>query len=403
MTTDKRVVLINVTMGQGSTGRIVAGIYDELTAHGCSCMAVYGRGKAPEGYNAYRVGSDMDVNVHGVLSRITDRQGYYSVRATNRLIDHLKRFKPDIVHMHNIHGYFLNFPILFKYLKDEGIQVIWTLHDCWSFTGHCTHFEYAGCDKWLTGCHSCSQLKEYPRSMLADASKKNYAEKRALFTQMDGMQLVTPSKWLRQLVLKSYMGKYPVQVVPTGIDLSVFKPTESDIRKAYGLDNKFVILGAAAPWRERKGLFEFVKLAQLLPADYKIVLVGITKKQAEVLPDSVLALERTESVKEMAMWYSLADAYVNLTLEDTFPTTNIEAQACGTPVVTYRVGGSPESLTTDSGIVVEQGDIAGVVRALESIKNGESRAAYCIERAAEYSSEKRFKQYFEEVYAPILQ
>lgn len=402
ITQNKKVLLINVTCGFGSTGRIVTGIYDELESRNYTCMVAYGRGSAPEGYNAYRIGSDLDVDVHGVLSRITDKQGLYSKSATKRLIDRIDEFEPDIVHLHNIHGYYLNYELLFKYLKEKEIQVIWTLHDCWSFTGHCTHFEYIGCSKWLDGCDRCEQLREYPKSICMDNSKRNYQKKKQLFSDMPNMVLVTPSHWLKGKVSQSYMGKYPVTVVPTGIDLETFKPISSDIRERYGIGDRFLILGAANPWRERKGLDEFEKLSRILSDKYQIVMIGLKKKQIENLPANIIALERTDSVLEMAQWYSAADAYVNLTLEDTFPTTNIEALACGTPVITYKAGGSPESLTDECGYVVTKKNIDGVVAALDKIRNGNIKEDSCILRAKEYSKEKRFSQYYTDVYADLL-
>lgn len=403
MENKKKILLINVTCGQGSTGRIVTGIYDELSRRGHTCMAAYGRGTAPEGYRAYRIGSELDVRIHGVLSRITDRHGFYSTRATKQFIEKIKEFGPDIVHMHNIHGYFLNVKLLFEFLKDSGIQVIWTLHDCWSFTGHCTHFEYTGCEKWQSGCCNCQQLKEYPKSILMDSSVKNHKQKRELFTSIDNLFLVTPSVWLKEKVQQSYMGKYPITTVPTGINLQVFRPTKSSLRDKYNLGDKFVVLGVANPWRERKGLLEFIKLSKLLDDRYKIVMLGLKPGQMKKLPKNIIALGRTDSIEEMAQWYSTSDAYVNLTFEDTFPTTNIEALACGTPVVTYKVGGSPESLDETCGVAVSKGNIEDVVAALDSIRNGKDLSSECVSRAALYSSESRFSQYFEEVYAQFLQ
>lgn len=398
----KRVYLINVTCGFGSTGKIVLGIYDELVRQGYICRAAYGRGNAPAGYDTYRIGNDLGVNIHGVLSRITDRHGFYSFSATSGLIEDIKAFGADIVHLHNIHGYYLNIKMLFEFLRSADIQVIWTLHDCWSFTGHCSHFEFAGCDKWLTGCNKCTQLSEYPKSFVMDASRQNYADKKRLFTGMDNMRLVTPSEWLKSKVKQSYMQDYAVQVVPTGINLDIFKPRESDLRQRYGIEDKFVILGAANPWRDRKGLSDFVKLKKVIPDKYVIVMLGLKPEQISQMPEGIIALGRTDSIEEMAEWYSAADVYVNLTLEDTFPTTNIEALACGTPVITYRAGGSPESVTQGCGFVVERSSIQAVVDALEATERGESSAQSCRQRALEYSSEKRFRQYFEEVYAQIL-
>ena len=403
MRSTKKVFFINVTCGYGSTGRIVTGLYDILEDRGYKCIAAYGRGADPEGYKTYRIGDELDVNIHGVLSRITDRQGFYSTAATRRLVKKIRAFDPDIIHLHNIHGYYLNVAVLFDYLKTCKKKVIWTLHDCWSFTGHCTHFEFIGCNKWRSGCGNCEQLREYPKSLIMDRSKKNLEQKKRLFSDIPDMELVTPSQWLKSKVEMSYMGRYPITVIPTGIDLEYFKPTPSDLRREYGIpENKFLVLGAAAPWRDRKGLEDFKKLAHLLSDRYQIVLVGLKPRQISAMPRNVIALPRTESVKEMAMWYSAADAYVNLTLEDTFPTTNIESLSCGTPVVTYRSGGSPESLTDSCGIVVPRSNISAVIAALDVIRDGEDRSAACMKRSELYGSELRFSQYFDEVYAKTL-
>lgn len=398
---EKKVFLINSTCGLGSTGRIVTGLMDVLSSNGYTCMAAYGRGKAPEGYDTYRIGSDFDVNVHGALSRITDRHGFYSKSVTKRLIHKIEEFNPDIIHLHNIHGYYLNVGILFRYLKKSGRKVIWTLHDCWSFTGHCTHFEYIGCTKWKTGCFRCDQLSEYPKSLLRDGSTGNYKEKKELFTGIPGMVLVTPSEWLKGKVKQSYMKDYNVTVIPTGIDLSQFRPVESDYREKYGLGDAYVILGAANPWRERKGLYEFAKLGKALNHHYKIVLVGLNEKQMAELPPEIIALPKTDSIEEMVKWYSTADVYVNLTLEDTFPTTNIEALACGTPVITYRAGGSPESIDPSCGTVVERSNLTGVSAAIDCMALAADKKEACLKRASMYSSEKRFTEYYEKVYAKL--
>ena len=395
-----KVLLINVTCGKGSTGKIVTGIYDRLVAHGYECMIAYGRYDAPKGYNAYRIGSETDVRIHGILSRITDKQGLYSTAATKKLIKKIEDFNPDIVHLHNIHGYYLNYKILFEYLKKSDVRVIWTLHDCWSLTGHCTHFEFARCEKYKTTCGNCPQLKEYPKSLLCDASKKNHELKYSLFSDMEKMQLVTPSEWLKNIMLCSFMKKYPINVVPTGIDLEVFKPIESALRKEYQLEDKFIILGVANPWRERKGLFEFIKLSEKLDDKYKIVLIGLNEEQKKILPSSIIGLGKTDSIEQMAQWYSTADVYANLTLEDTFPTTNIESIACGTPVITYRVGGSAESIDDKTGFAVDKCKIDEVIEAIKKIESGFINEQDCIDRAKSYAAEKRFEQYYEEVYKP---
>ncbi len=399
---NKRVLFINSIVGTGSTGRIIEGLMKVLGEHGFESLACYGRGSAPEKTNAFRIGSDADVYLHGALSRITDRHGLYSKAATKRLLNMISEYDPDLIHLHNLHGYYLNYEILMRDLKERKIPVIWTLHDCWSFTGHCVHFEHAGCDRYKTGCFSCPELGQYPRSIFGDASKQNYALKKEIFSGFDNMKLITPSRWLKERVEESFLKGYETQVIPTGIDLDVFRKTDSDIRSRYGVGDRILLLGVANPWRERKGLDDFITLAGELPDEYKIAMIGLKKKQLSMLPENVIAIERTDSVREMAMWYSAADIHVNLTREDTFPTTNIEALACGTPVVTYRAGGSPESLDETCGRVIEKGDLSGVKKALSELgKKNEEISLSCIERAKLYDRNNRFEEYFEKCYRMI--
>ena len=406
----RRVMLVNTVVGTGSVGRLVEGLYNTLSANGYECMVAYGRDTHPAGMNAYRIGQDVDMYIHGALSRLTDRHGFYSKSATLQFIKVLEEFDPDIIHLHNVHGYYLNIRVLFEYLKKTDIRVIWTLHDCWTFTGHCSHFEYIGCMKWMTGCYSCEQLNEYPRSVLKDNSQRNYIDKKELFTGFEDMTLVTPSQWLRSRVEQSFMGEYHTVVVPTGIDTDVFHPVaekRSDdnlvfrLRNSLNLRNKNVLLGVANPWRERKGLMQFVNLSKLINERCVIVLVGLDDEQLSKLPESIIGIGHTDSTEELAALYSMADIYINLTLEDTFPTTNIEALACGTPVITYRSGGSAESIDDTCGIAVERNSVQGVVAAIDTIisqKGIAYTAEDCIRHAMLYDREVRFEEYIREVY-----
>ena len=406
----RRVMLVNTVVGTGSVGRLVEGLYNTLTANGYECMVAYGRDTHPEGMNAYRIGQDLDVYIHGALSRITDRHGFYSKRATLEFINVIEEFSPDIIHLHNVHGYYLNIRVLFDYLKTSGIRVIWTLHDCWTFTGHCSHFEYIGCMKWTTGCYACEQLAEYPKSVGKDNSQRNYADKKELFTGFSDMTIVTPSQWLKSRVEQSFMGEYHTVVVPTGIDTSVFRPVAEErrddnlvfrLRNSLNLRNKNVLLGVANPWRTRKGIMQFVSLSKLINERCVIVLVGLDDDQISSLPESIIGIGHTDSVYELAALYSMADIYVNLTLEDTFPTTNIEALACGTPVITYRSGGSAESIDDTCGIAVERNSVQGVVAAIDTILS-QKGIAYtseeCVRHAMLYDKEVRFEEYIREVY-----
>ncbi len=406
----RRVMLVNTVVGTGSVGRLVAGLYDTLSANGYECMVAYGRDTHPEGMNAYRIGQDLDVYIHGALSRLTDRHGFYSKRATVQFINVIEEFKPDIIHLHNVHGYYLNIRVLFEYLKSTDIRLIWTLHDCWTFTGHCSHFEYIGCNKWINGCYSCEQLAEYPKSIGKDNSTRNWNDKRELFTGFEDMTLVTPSQWLKARVEQSFMGEYHTVVVPTGIDTDIFHPVAEErsddnlvfrLRNSLNLRNKNVLLGVANPWRTRKGLMQFVNLSKLINERCVIVLVGLNDEQLSSLPESIIGIGHTDSPEELAALYSMADIYVNLTLEDTFPTTNLEAIACGTPVITYRSGGSSETIDDTCGISVERNSVQGVVAAIDTILS-QKGIAYtkedCLKRAALFAREVRFEEYIREVY-----
>ena len=350
-----RVLQINSVCGIRSTGRICTDLADVLLQDGHECKIAYGRESVPEKYRkiAVRIGNDLDAKMHALQSRIFDNAGFGSRLATEKFIEWVKEYNPDIIHLHNIHGYYINIEVLFKYLAESNKPVIWTLHDCWAFTGHCAYFSYVKCDKWKTGCFNCPQKKRYPLSLLWDASKQNWQKKKALFTSVKNMTLVTPSKWLANEVKKSFLSNYPMNVIANGIDLDVFKPTPSDFKEKNGLVGKKIILGVASSWSECKGLKDFIELSKILDEKYKIVLVGLSGNQIKGLPENVMAISRTNNVKELAEIYTAADIFFNPTYEDNFPTVNLEAQACGTPVITYKTGGSVESVPEKN--VVEQG------------------------------------------------
>lgn len=352
-----KVFEINVVYGTGSTGHIVARLKQAVESEGGSCMAAYGRGTSHEA-DTCRIGSDPDMYYHALMSRLTDQTAFYSKKSTRELIRGIKEYQPDLIHLHNLHGYFIHVELLFEFLKEYGKPVLWTLHDCWPFTGHCPYFTRAQCEKWKTHCSDCPQKKEYPASFFRDCSGRNYERKKAAFTGVDGLTIVTPSRWLAGLAGQSFLKEYPVRVIPNGIDLRRFAPQKSEFRSKYHLEGKFVLLGVANLWTEkRKGLADFIALARLLGEDYRIVLVGGFGKKMPPLPSNVICLSRTESITELVELYSGADLFLNLTYEDNYPTVNLEALACGTPVLTYDSGGSPESVSRGGGFVVPPGDL----------------------------------------------
>lgn len=350
-----KILLINSVCGKGSTGRICTDIADELIRQGVDVKIAYGRDNAPKKYDdiAIKICSNFGVCFNALKTRFFDNEGFNSKRATKKFIEWVKEYDPDVIHLHNLHGYYINLEILFSYLKTCGKKIVWTLHDCWSFTGHCPYFTAVKCEKWKTHCSHCPQKNNYPKAFI-DRSKKNYEKKKILFTNVPNLTIITPSQWLADLVKQSFLAEYSVKVVNNTIDLNVFKPTPSDFREKYGLKDKKIILGVASVWNARKGFDDFLKLSNIIGDDYRIVLVGVNKKQKKRLPKNVIAIERTNNAKELAEIYTAADVFFNPTYEDNYPTVNLEAQACGTPVITYNTGGSPESVPKEN--VVEVGD-----------------------------------------------
>ena len=401
-----KLLQINVAINYGSTGKISEQIGSLVMQRGWNSYIAHGRYINHSKSQAIKVGGLLDWIYHALMTRITDRHGLSSRFATRKLIRKISAINPDIIHLHNIHGYYINYKILFEYLQNTDIPVVWTFHDCWSMTGHCTYFEYAKCDRWKTGCYDCPEKKSYPASLLIDRSRRNYIEKRELFTSVKNMTIVPVSNWLGGIVKESFLGKYDVEVIHNGIDISTFQPLPSDIKERYGIVDKKIILGVASPWSRRKGLIDFFELYRHISSNkYQIVLIGLSEDQIKSLPNGIIGLARTESVEALAQWYSVADVFVNPTYEDTYPTTNLEAISCGTPVVTYKTGGSPESVTSETGRVVDKGDIAGLAKAIESLcaEDREVLRNRCREYAvAHFDKQECFKKYID-LYAEIIQ
>ncbi len=357
-----RILMINSVCGIRSTGRICTDLATEFEKNDHEVKIAYGRETVPEQFKKYaiRIGTNLDNKVSAIHTRLTDRHGFANKRATKKFLKWADEYDPDLLWLHNIHGYYINVEMLFAWIKTRpNMQVKWTLHDCWAFTGHCTYFTAVGCVKWQTHCQECSQTDQYPTSVLRDNSFDNFDRKMKAFTGVKNMTLITPSRWLAELVKNSYLSQYPVEVVHNTIDTSVFKPTPSNFREKYDLKNKAIILGVASVWEERKGLGDFLKLSQMIGENYRIVLVGVNEKQMNLLPPNVIGIKRTNSTRELAEIYTAADVFVNLTYEDNYPTVNLEARACGLPVITYNTGGSPESAGANA-IVVDVGDLNGI-------------------------------------------
>lgn len=382
-----KIVQLNAVCGVGSTGGITVAISRMLTDHNIENYILY-----TNGTHDYKLGIKYSnwllVKSSALKAKVLGNYGFNSHKATNNLINILNEIKPDIVHLHNIHGHDLNLECFFEYLRHTKVKVVWTFHDCWAFTGYCMHFDVLKCTKWQTKCSNCPQARRY--SLFADRSEHLFLKKKELFTAIDDITIVSPSNWLAELARHSFLNKYEIEVINNGIDLDIFRPRNNVFKKEYGIDDKHMILGVP------KGHLEpFKKLSEILDEEYKLVLVGLTKKDRSELPKNIIGLPRTADRMEMAQLFTAADVYVNTTLEDTFPTVNLESLACGTPVITFNTGGSPEAIDDNTGIVVEKGNISAVYEAIRDICTGADRSNACIERARKlYNADDRFEDYY---------
>jgi putative colanic acid biosynthesis glycosyltransferase len=391
----KKVLQINVS-NSGSTGRISEEIGRVWMNNGYESFVAYGRIRSDSSSKLIQIGSAFDKSLHGLKTRLFDLHAFGSVNATNKLVKLIKEIQPDVILLHNLHGYYVNIEVLFAYLKSINTPVIWTLFDCWAFTGHCTYFDSVDCPKWKTQCFECPLTNEYPTSWYVDNSLDNYSRKKQIFNSVKNMRLVTHSQWLAQLVSASFLKGYPIHKIANGLNLSVFKPTISTAtKKKYNLPDNY-ILGVANIWNKRKGLLDFSELSKLIDDQTKIVLVGLNAREKEKLPSNIIAIPHTDSTEELAELYTNAFVFINPTHEDNFPTVNIEALACGTPVVTYDTGGSPEAIDEQTGFVVKKGDISGLAEAVSNIQTY-GRAHYtelCRQRAIAYfNCEHRYQEY----------
>lgn len=367
-----RILFINSVCGIGSTGRICTNLAQQYEAQGHEVKIGYGRKAAvPPQFQKYavRIGTDLDCKMHILQTRLFDTHGFGSKHATKKFLEWAEEYKPDLLWLHNIHGYYIHVEMLFEWIKKHPeMQVKWTLHDCWAFTGHCAYFTAAKCEQWKRRCLQCPQLRRYPACYGISSVGRNFERKRAAFTGVKNMTLITPSQWLADLVKQSFLREYPTEVRYNTIDTSIFKPTPGDFREKYGLQDRVVILGVANIWEERKGLYDFYKLAEMLDDRYAIVLVGLNKKQIKKLPDKIKGIERTNSPEELAAIYTAADVFFNPTYEDNYPTVNLEAQACGTSVITYRSGGSAETIYSSESRVIDAGSMDQALQIIKKIK-----------------------------------
>lgn len=387
-----KIVQINSVFGRGSTGKICLGIADLLEKEEISNVVLYS-GNYVENPHGIRYTQNKNVKFTVLKSRIYGNFGFNSVRETKKLISKLDDMSPELVHLHNIHSHNCHFEMLLAYLKERNIKTVWTFHDCWCFTGYCTYFDVVHCNKWKKGCHDCPQKKAF--SFFFDKSSKLYHKKKAAFEGLN-LTIVTPSKWLADIIKESFLKDMSVRIINNGIDLNIFQPMESQkigIKKA---DDEKIVLGVADVWGYRKGLDVFVKLLDRLPENYKIILVGTDRKVDKLLPKNIISIHRTNNQKELAEIYSAADIFVNPTREDNYPTVNMEAIACGTPVLTFQTGGSAEILDETCGSIVECDDIDAlekeIIRICETTPFSKEN---CMKHAKTFDQNERYMEYVE--------
>lgn len=384
---------INVTANWGSTGKIAESIGLAAIKQGWESYIAYGRIANPSASQLIKVGGKWNTYLHFAGNRLLDLEGRCSTHATKKLIKEIDRIKPDVVQLHNIHDHFLNYSLLFEYLNQTGIKVVWTFHDCWAFTGHCYHFVQQDCMKWQTECRNCPQ-----RNKFIDRSRENFNLKKSMFTANQNLTIVPCSEWMGDFVRRSFLKDKRIQVIHNGVDLNTFKVIPG-IKKTNG---KFHILAVSNVWQAYKGYYDFFRLREMLSEEYEITMVGLKEDQLNELPKGIRGITRTQNVQQLVELYNEADVLINPTYADTFPTVNLEALACGTPVITYRTGGSPEAIDGKTGVVVEQGNVKALADAIHHMKEHPLSSEACRKRAEErFDKDKCFEEYIE-LYEKLL-
>lgn len=386
----KKLIQIN-TVCNTSTGKLMGDIQRKANELGYETLSIVGRRKVFQDIRCEKIGNGVSFWIHVIINTVFDRQGYGSYFLTKKIVSRLRKEKPDIIHLHNLHGYYINLPILFDFLSKEFKgKIFWTFHDCWPVTGHCAYFTAVGCEKWKNGCNKCPNKTEYPISLFLDASGKNYEDKRKMFNSLDNLTIITPSEWLAEIVKESYLNRYPVRVVNNGIDLKKFsyRKPQNEIFIKYGINKeKKTILGVASIWDARKGMKDFLLLAKSLSAEYQVLLVGLSQKQIQGLPENIVGVRRTDNQEELAMIYSLAQVFMNPSLEESFSLVTVEAIACGTPVIVLDTSAVKELVCDDNGIVLSRHEPEDYMKAIRKLEEKQLTRETIMETARKYSAD----------------
>jgi len=401
-----KLLQISIEVNSGSVGRIAEQIGQVVLERGWESHITYARNNNPSKSQVIKIGNKFDIYTHGIETRIFDNHCLSSTTSTRDLVERIKEINPDIIHLHHLHGYFINMEVLFDYLKESKIPVVWTFHDCWAFTGHCVHFDFVGCNKWKTQCYDCEQKKEYPASLLFDRSRQNYIDKERIFNLVQNLTIVSVSKWLSEKVSESFLKNHESRIIYNGVDLERFYPKDSrdKIDALHGTKDKFLLLGVATTWDSRKRLVDFIELCDSLNDTFAIILIGLSNEQIRKLPAKIIGLSRTENQDELCDFYSASDLYLNLSVEETFGLTTAEALACGTPSIVYNSTACPELIDDNTGFIVEKLNINELVDKINMAKTiGKySFSQSCRNRAVElFNKKERFLEYFN-LYNEIL-
>lgn len=401
-----KLLQINSFLNSGSAGRIVEQIGELAIQNGWESYVAYGRKKNDTKSQTIKIGGNISILLHGFISLVFDKHGLGSSFATKRLIRKIEKLNPDIIHLHGIHGYYVNYEVLFSYLNRVQKPVVWTMHDFWAITGHCTYFSDINCNKWLDMCFNCPKSKNYPKSIFFDRSKKNFLLKKDLFNLNKNLSVVSVSEWMGNLMKKSFLKNHFQETILNGVDVYNFSPKNpTRLLEKFNLKDKFILLGVATSWGERKGWNDFIELNRLLSDKYQIILVGLNENLQKKLPKNIIGLTRTESISELAELYSAADVVLSLSTQETFGLTTIEGFACGTPGIVYNCTASPELVTPDTGFIVEKGDFDGLLNALNEIKSKGKKfySEKCRDRAVKiYDKNLRFREYIE-LYSSLIE
>ena len=392
-----RVLQVDVAVNTGSTGCIAEEIGLKVMQNCGESYIGYGRYARPSKSQTIKIGNRFDQAYHLLQTRLFDRHGFYSAVSTRSFIKKIEFINPDIIHLHQLHGYYINIEVLFTFLKAYKKPVVWTFHDCWQFTGHCCYFSRVDCEKWKTSCYECPLKRYYPQSLGLDNSKNNFKIKKELFNGLDNLTIVPVSNWLGNIVKDSFLKEQCIKVIPNGVDINVFRPLDaSELKNRF--QNKKIILGVASIWSDHKGLRDFHSIAKMINSNIQIILIGLNKKQIEELPQNIYGIERTENKSQLAEFYNIADVFVNPSISESFGLVTVESMACGTPVVVYNATASPELVTNETGIIVEKSDTnALLIAAMNIIEDGKEKYSdSCIRWAKKnYDKNVQFSKYIE--------